>query len=135
MVALLGLFTGAAFNEASHRFRQHKSAESFEKRLRCRALADAYAKTQSGDNVSVFVKQVDFSKKRSSCVVAIDRGKSANGHTSWDYYTIDLITGEELFHGACGDLVADQNYSCRDGRDIKLMQSRDEVLQMALPRE
>jgi hypothetical protein len=87
--ALLSLCVGAALDEALHMARNRKSEardrdsnELFQRRLRCKSEADAYARRSSEDNSTfMLVEKVEFSPARHSCIGAFARAMSGRRGT------------------------------------------------------
>jgi hypothetical protein len=134
LVALLGFCAGAASDEAWHAVQNRNNAEVFGQRVRCSTLADAYAKKNSADDISLYVEHVDFSSTRRSCVAAITRALSnKQGDIAIYYYdTVDIVTAESLFSGSCIENNAEASTFCGNGRNMKLIQERDKALETAL---
>ena len=128
LVALVGLSVGAALDEVRHRVRGRNSDEVFQRRMRCRDLAEGYSKKQVGDRVNV-LDRVDYSPSRNSCIAAISamEGWAAG----WHYETVDVITGETLFSGDCKD-DAKSTVFCGNGYDMQLREKRDQIFEAAL---
>jgi hypothetical protein len=133
----LGLCAGVAFDEAWHTVQPRANAEVFQQRLRCRTLADAYAKKNSDDYSTLELERVDFSPTRQSCVASISRAMNDGRGTirSYDYETVDIMTGETLFSDSCIENDAKAATFCGNGRDMKLREKRDKALEtVVLPR-
>lgn len=134
LVAVASLSIGAALDEVRHRIRDQHSAEIFEQRVRCRSLADEYAKKNSDNNNTFFVDHVDFSPSRHSCIAATLNARGEPGDTFWTYQTVDIITGERLFTGECSDNDKSSIF-CGNGRNVQLGEKRDKAMETTLSKE
>jgi len=123
IVFVVGILVGAATIERFHAVRDHHRQQFFEQRLRCKSLAEVYAKTNSDDHTSVFVDRTDFSRARNSCVASISISKATSRF--WTYQVVDVITGELLFTDSCDEKDSQSPSFCGGGRDINLMHKRD----------
>lgn len=118
-----GLLIGAAFVEYGHRRYDRQSKQMFEQRMRCKSLADSYARENTNNDGSTFLQMVDFSVPRNSCVAGFN-----NWTNNWqDWELVDLLSGERTPIGSC-DLRA----SCGNGRDIKLASDLDAAFKQAI---
>jgi hypothetical protein len=120
-VFVVGILIGAGIIESFHVVRGRLRREFFEQRIRCKNLAEIYAKTNSDDHTSLFVDRTDFSTARNSCVASISKATSG----FWTYQVVDVITGEPLFTGFCDGKDSQSSSFCGGGRDINLMHKRD----------
>lgn len=128
LLLILGAIIGGGGVESFHRVRDRQRHEIFEQRLRCKQLADAYAKSNSDDSTTVFIERIDFSSRRNSCLAAV----STAHRNLWNYDVVDVITGETVHSGMCFE---DQKYGlqwCGNGRDMKLTDERDKAFDAAL---
>ncbi len=126
--ALLSLCVGAALDEALHMARNRKSEardrdsnELFQRRLRCKSEADAYARRSSeGNSTFMLVEKVEFSPARHSCIGAFARAMSGRRVTLYSYEAIDILTGETLYSGECAENDAASRIFCGNGRNVEL---------------
>ncbi|HXJ89128.1 MAG TPA: hypothetical protein VMS18_20085 [Candidatus Binatia bacterium] len=147
IVALVGISVGAAIDEALHAARNRKrqakvrdSNELFQHRLRCKAVADDYAKQNSDDSGTLILERVDFSPSRNSCIAAFTRwttGKLKLQRCNClieihDYLTVDLLSGETLYSDDCVENDPESKTFCGNGRDMRLGQERGDALEAAL---
>ncbi len=132
LVALVSLCVGAGLDEVVHKTRDRDNAETFEQRLRCRSLADAYEKKESDAAANVFVDKVDFSRAKRSCIATVTRASGNAQGTVWFFQTLDLVTGDSLYSEWCSENNPDSHYSCGNGRNIDLRRNRDKALEAAL---
>ncbi len=79
IIALIaGIVLGAAATEGLNLDRQSRDSQSFQQRVHCKAVADAYVKenTVLNDNgvtgTSVTLDKVDYSPARNSCVAELE---------------------------------------------------------------
>ena len=118
-----GILVGAAVSEGFHLLRGRHQRESFQRRVQCRNLAKIYAASNSDDNTSVLLDRVDFSSARNSCVVSL----SEASFSLWHYEVVDIVTGDRLYLGTCNGKDPTSADFCGGGRDVHLMEQRDEV--------
>lgn len=140
IVAIVALCAGAALDEGFHALRNGRaksmvSAEAFQRRLRCKSLADQYVKQSSDDNSTMFVDRVEISPARNSCIAAVSRAEHGQRGTLWSYETVDILTGETLFTGLCNQNDQRSPLFCGNGRDTQLMDKRDKALEAALSKQ
>src|ERR1039458_9063082 len=102
MMALIGgVVLGAAATEGFNVYRQSHDSQSFQQRVHCKAVADAYVKDNtdlrdnSGTGTSVTLDKVDYSPARNSCVAEVEIAISRGG-TVFESVQ-DLLSGETLF--------------------------------------
>jgi len=101
----------------------------FQRRLRCKDEADAYAKTSTKGNSELVPERVEFSLARQSCVAAFTRITNGKQSGVWSYETIDILTGESLYSGECVMNDPKNRKFCGNGRDMELRNRRDDALQ------
>jgi hypothetical protein len=135
LVALVSLCLGVVLDEVAHSARNRNNAETFEQRLRCRSLADAYEKKESNTDATVIIEKVDFSRMKRSCIATVTRASGIAQSPVWFFQTLDLVTGDELYSEWCSEKSPDPRFSCGNGRNIELMRKRDEVLEGALSKQ
>ncbi len=122
----IGIAVGAGSTEVTHVIRERHQGAPFERRLRCRNLAEAYAKKKSNELTTIFLHRSDFSRSRNSCVAAIS---SASG-SLWNYEVVDILTGETLFSDQCFEKGTESDPAwCGNGRDIKLQRETDRAFE------
>lgn len=104
IMALIGGFVlGAAATEGYNVFRRSHDSQSFQQRVHCKAVADAYVKvnTDLRDNsetgTSVRLDKVDYSPARNSCVAAVETTTYFKGGFLVFQSVQDLLSGETLF--------------------------------------
>ncbi|MCU1271128.1 MAG: hypothetical protein JWN74_2422 [Acidobacteriaceae bacterium] len=124
---VFGIFIGAASVEGFHIARDNQKREFFEQRLRCKKLAQDYVKASSDDYTSMSLDRADFSKSRNSCLAATLES-SGKDRQFVEYKVTDVITGEVLSSDFCDERDSHSQSFCGNGRDIKLLQKRDEQL-------
>lgn len=128
LIAFIGLCAGAGLDEALHAFRQRNIAQSFQQRMRCRRLADEFAKKESSE-----IEQVDFSPSRNSCVASTLRGRAVqDGDLEWTYQTVDIVTGETLFIRSCYTADAKSPSFCGNGHEMEIISEQDKAFAKAL---
>lgn len=147
LVAVIGICGGVAVDEGLHAVRNRKSqpkdrdsSELFQHRLRCKTVADDYAKQNSDDSSALLLERVDFSPSRRSCIASFTRwttGKQKLQRCNCfveihDYEAVDLLSGETLYSGQCVENDPDARTFCGNGRDMKLGQERSDALESAL---
>jgi len=147
IVALVGICVGAAIDEALHAARNRKSQakdrdsnELFQHRLRCKAVADDYARANSDDSSTLFLERVDFSPSRHSCIASFTRWTTGKRKLQrcncfveiHDYEAVDLLSGETLSSGECVENDPDSTLFCGNGRDMRLDAERSKALESAL---
>jgi hypothetical protein len=133
LTALIGLGIGVGSDEVLHAFRERKSAEFFQQRIRCRHLADNYANKESSDFNSFLIDKVDFSPVRNSCIASASRVRAIpNNGPEWTYQTVDIVTGEVFFIRSCYGTDEKSPLFCGNGYNMKLMDERDKALEAAL---
>jgi hypothetical protein len=127
--AVVGALVGAAVVQTAHVIGDRNSRELFSQRLRCKALADKYVKEHSGTLVgTVVVSRVEFSRKRSSCIVSTFEQLGPDASTAkqlgltqqpadqtYTLKVVDLLTGEDLITRYCtGNAECAENLPKRD---------------------
>jgi len=137
--ALLGFCVGAALDETLHTIRNRQakakdrdSNEVFQRRVRCKSLADDFVTKATDDNTSLFLERIEFSPARHSCVGAFTRAMSGKRGTLYSYEAIDILTGETLYSGECAENDATSFIFCGNGRNMELIDKRDKTLEAAL---
>jgi hypothetical protein len=117
-----GLAVGGGGVEIYNRRTANKSQQLFSQRIRCKQLADRYARQNPDEDVGTFFLQaVDYSTVSNSCIAYFKRLETVNAtlqgrHGQYDYYTwqvVDLLTGNTIYEESCGD--SDSN-SCWRGK-------------------
>jgi hypothetical protein len=117
----VGLAVGGSGVEIFTRRSANKSQQLFSQRIRCKQLADRYAKQHSDEDVGTFFLQaVDYSTVSNSCVAYFKQLELVNAtlqgrYGQHEYYTwqvVDLLTGNTIYEESCGD--SDSN-SCWRG--------------------
>lgn len=135
IIGLLGLVVGVTLDEGFHalRVRTKANTEAFQRRLRCKNLADNYLKESSDDNTTVLLDRDEFSPARNSCIAEVTRTEhGVRGGRLLMFDAVDILTGETLFTGLCNGNDANSATFCGNGRDMQLMERRDKVLEAAL---
>jgi len=110
MVLIGGIVLGAATTEGFNVYRQSQDSyrrshddQSFQQRVHCKAVADAYVKkgTDLRDNsetgTSVTLDKVDYSPARNSCVAQVETVEFFRGGSTERESVEDLLSGETLF--------------------------------------
>jgi hypothetical protein len=130
-----GICGGIVVDEGLRTIRTHKSKaqnlnrdELFQQRLRCKSVADAYAKESSQGNVSLVAEKIEFSPSRRSCIVEFTRITAGKRAEIWSYETIDVLTGESLYSEDCIENDPKASRFCGNGRDMNLKDGRDKAL-------
>ena len=109
MVLIGGIVLGAATTEGFNVYRQSQDSyrrshddQSFQQRVHCKAVADAYVKkgTDLRDNsetgTSVTLDKVDYSPARNSCVAELETAYYSL-QTALEFLSVrDLLSGETL---------------------------------------
>ncbi len=122
LALLVGILIGAGSTEVVHAIRRRHQGPSFESRVRCRDLAEAYSKRESNELTTIFLHRSDFSRARESCVAAIS---SVDG-PFWNYEVVDVLTGEALFSDQCSEKgTKSDRMWCGNGRNVELRQEAD----------
>jgi len=142
LIALVGICVGAALDEAVHVVRNRQSQaidrdsnELFQRRVRCKSLADDFVKKSSDESTNLLLERVEYSPARHSCIGAFTRVHGRRG-TLYSFEAIDILTGETLYSGECTrENDANSRFSCGNGRDVQLIEKRDETLESALSKE
>lgn len=121
IVALCGLVLGVAVGVGGSAIYYRRSAALFANRLRCRTLAEEYiAKADE----QPFLKQVDFSQSRNSCVAS-----TFTFHAGFSKYeVVDIVSNERLFKESC-DFSGGK---CGDGVNVKLIKATQEAFRQAV---
>jgi len=108
IVALIaGIVLGAAATEGFNLYRRSNDSQSFQQRVRCKAVADAYVKenTDINDNSvtgrSATLDKVDYSPARNSCVAEVETATYFKGGALASESVQDLLSGETLFSLPC----------------------------------
>jgi hypothetical protein len=105
----------------------------FERRLRCRAAAEDYARKITAGDTIMTVERVDFSPSRESCIASTEEVRGfGTPHTYQVYRVIDLLSGESLFQDACNNNEPNARDSCGNGRDASIEQERNKGFDSAL---
>jgi len=123
-----GILIGAASVQGFHAMRDDRRAELFKQRLRCKSLAESYAKKNTSDFETVFIDRNDFSTSRNSCVAS----DSSYTDSTARFDVVDVVTGEVLFSDSCVRKDATSSSFCGNGRDIKLLEQRDKEFDEAV---
>lgn len=110
MALIGGVVLGAAategynvYRQSQDSYRQLQASQSFQQRVHCKAVADAYVKenTDLNDNSvmgkSVTLDKVDYSPARNSCVAEVDTNRFFSGGGTENESVQDLLSGETLF--------------------------------------
>ena len=115
IIALIaGIVLGVAATESFNVYRQSHDRQSqnsqiFQKRVTCKALADAYVKenTDLNDNSvtgrSMTVYKVDYSPARNSCVAEVETTNYFKGGALVFDRVQDLLSGKTLFSMKCAE--------------------------------
>jgi hypothetical protein len=115
MALIAGIVLGAAATEGFNVYRQSQDSyrrshdsQSFQQRVHCKAVADAYVKEKSTDlkdnppnAVVLTLDKVDYSPARNSCVAEVDTTRFFIGGGSENKSVEDLLSGETLFSLPC----------------------------------
>jgi len=103
MALIAGIVLGATATEAFNVYRRSHDSQSFQQRVHCKAVADAYVKenTDLDDNGvtgrSVTLDKVDYSPARNSCVAELETTTYFKGGALNFDSVQDLLSGETLF--------------------------------------
>lgn len=130
VVFVVGIVVGAGSVEGFQLIREHHRQEFFEQRLRCKNLAEDYAKSHSDDYISVLPDRSDFSTSRNSCVASTDEYTGNARFVS--YKVVDVVTGELISTGVCDNHDSQSPSFCGGGRNMKLRQERDAAFDKAV---
>jgi len=130
MIALMaGVVFGAAATEGFNVYRRSHDSQSFEQRVHCKAVADAYVKehTDLTDNsdtgTSVTVDKADYSPARNSCVAEVETTTYFRGGFVTYERVQDLLSGETLFTASESQIGSGSNAK-RTGLDLDIVQFR-----------
>lgn len=124
-IFVVGILIGASSTAGIYAIRSTETRQFFEQRLRCKELAETYAKKNSDEYTDVILDRNDFSKSRNSCIASVD---SVGGDRFWKFEVVDVVTGELLSTDFCDDKDSQSSTFCGNGRDVKLRSQRDRVL-------
>ncbi len=106
----VGALVGAAAVQTAHVISDRNSRELFGERLRCKALADKYAKGRSD---TLVLSRVEFSHSRGSCIASTfeqlgldaatekQLGLKPSADYTYEFKIVDLLTGEDLMSRTC----------------------------------
>jgi len=130
VVFVVGILVGAGTLEVFQIIREHRRREFFEQRLRCKKLAEEYAKSHSDNYNSVLPDRSDFSTSRNSCVASTDEYSGNARFVS--YQVVDVVTGELISTASCDNHDSQSPSFCGGGRNMKLMQERDAAFDKAV---
>jgi hypothetical protein len=110
MALIAGILLGGAATEGFNAYRQSQDSyrrshdgQSFQQRVHCKAVADAYVKenTDLRDNsetgTSVMLDKVDYSPARNTCVAELETVDFFKGGATEHESVKDLLSGETLF--------------------------------------
>jgi hypothetical protein len=138
-ILLLGCLLGAGLVQMAHVIQARKGAMLFERRLRCKGLAQSYEKDNSNEYNSVYVSRVDFSMAHNSCVASMEEINTAVSRQNryYNFEVVDLLSGQMLFRQTCrsgSDAEGQSDFCALNGKDSSLVKARDAFLERELKR-
>jgi len=103
LALIAGILLGAAATESFNVYRQSHDSQSFQERLRCKAVADAYVKEDPAAKIGFIVTldKVDYSPARKTCVAEVEATDWGPLNVLVIYSVRDLLSGESLFSARC----------------------------------
>ena len=120
---IAGLAIGGGSVELNHRRVESKSKELFQQRIRCKSLADRYARENTSGNQAAILEMVDFSPSLNSCIAKFHTLE--NDYRDWEL--VDLLSGKETSMGGCFE-----SRNCGNGKDMKLDADLEAAFRMAV---
>jgi hypothetical protein len=119
---MIGIVLGAAGTEGFNVYRHSHDSQTFQERLRCKAVADAYVRENSTNfkkdpnpviGVTVTLDKVDYSLARNSCVAELETTNWFPRAALEKSSVQDLLSGETLFSAKCTEdcVVARPDYT------------------------
>jgi hypothetical protein len=126
---LIGVILGAGVVKWYDSASQAKSRYMFGQRVRCRELADQYAKRESSDMQSVSVEMVGYSVASNSCVAYFHTWNHiAADYEVQEWQVMDVLSGEMHNYEAC----TVQTGECGHGNDTKFGEKSKAAFQQAI---
>ena len=102
--------------------------EIFERKLRCKTLADAYLKERA-IQPGVFAMNIDFSPFRRSCIVAV---RDVSNPRVEQYEVVDLLSRERIWSETCVVEYSEYVNWCGKGKNIVLGRQMAKEFETAL---
>lgn len=123
-----GVLIGGASVETFHRARDRQRREVFAQRLRCKSLAEDFAKNHTSSYLTMFVQRSDYSLARNTCIAS----DSMLTETQNTFDVVDVITGEVLSTSHCERKEPTSSSFCGNGKDIALTARQTKAFEEAL---
>lgn len=120
---IAGLAIGGGSVELNHHRAESRSKEQFQQRIRCKSLADRYARDNTHENQAAILVVVDFSPLLNSCIAGFHT--MDNDYMDWEL--VDLLSGKETSMGGCFE-----SRNCGNGKDMKLDADLEAAFKMAV---
>jgi hypothetical protein len=128
VVLVIGILLGGICLEAVHIVRDKHRNDVFEKRLRCKSLADAYINTNTNDDYVTQLRRVDFSPSHNSCI-AMTRRLALKGSDDERFEVVDVISGDVLVRGECSYEDETSKSFCGNGGVDKMWHAFDKLFE------
>ena len=137
-ILLFGCLIGAGLAQLYHTVQSRRANALFERRLRCKGLAEQYEKDKSNEFSDVVVLRVDFSPVHNSCIASTEEINTAISRQNriYTFMVVDLLSGEFLFRQMCrsGRDAEGQSDYCGDSREASMAKARDHYFEHELKR-
>jgi hypothetical protein len=128
LALIAGFAVGGGSVEYIHQRNDQQSKQAFDQKLRCKALADAYIRTQNKDETALSnIDEVGYSQSTNTCFAAVHEYETFGQATWVEYSLIDLTSGKIDSIGSC-----DENRDCGNGRDMKLSSELSDDFKQAI---
>jgi hypothetical protein len=124
LLLIIGVVIGAGGSEGFRILRDTHRQNTFQRKLRCKQLAESYVRSNSDDMTAVSFERSGFSTHLNSCVAATTKTFMVD---SRDYEVIDVISGDTLYSGNCFSNTTSGSNWCGNGRNLQLLGERDKI--------
>ena len=120
-LVLSGSILGYGSSELVHYSNDKHSKQTFDRKLRCKILADEYTSDGSKGNTGVMtLDNVGYSAADNTCLASVVVYDFIGSISQKRYEVVDLVSGKETYVGSCGT-----GADCSSGKDIKLENQLD----------
>jgi hypothetical protein len=120
---IAGLAIGGGSVELNHRRVESKSKDLFQQRIRCKSLADKYARENTNDSQTAILEMVDFSPSLNSCIAEFRTWEK--DYRDWEL--VDVLSGKQTSMGGCFE-----GRNCGNGKDMKLDADLEAAFRLAV---
>jgi hypothetical protein len=123
IAVLIGLLMGVGAAETYHAVRGSQDNVTFQRQVKCKALADDYVKENTVGSIVPMLIQVAYSPARNSCVASVETWIYINDSDVTRYEVLDLLSGEHLYIDAASNSNAQDGLRCMGNEEAAFRHS------------